>query len=273
MALTPDRGAAETVSGGERHSQHLFRGWSAPSVDRKTIKNLVDDIDANGYAQIDNFIPQDVLLSAKEFVQNTVTKNNNEYVGLVGRNAVEGTVMEALSRSPEFNRMLRDIYEAGTGQKAPEQNIYQVVRCLKGRTGLVHNFYFHYDSYVVTALLPIEIPTSGRTGDLFISMKRRKLHKMYIRNLVDKVIMQNKFSQRLLKRWAENGQQGFKRVKITPGNIYFFWGYNTCHANEPCEIENLRATALFHFGDPYTDSKLRKLTGKAELRENANPLN
>jgi hypothetical protein len=32
---------------------------------------------------------------------------------------------------------------------------------------------------------------------------------------------------------------------MIPGNLYFFWGYRTVHANEACDPDKIRATALW----------------------------
>ena len=48
------------------------------------------------------------------------------------------------------------------------------------------------------------------------------------------------------------------RIKLKPGNLYLFWGYRSIHTNEPCDPDKTRATALFHYVDPHTDSRLKR---------------
>jgi hypothetical protein len=48
-------------------------------------------------------------------------------------------------------------------------------------------------------------------------------------------------------------------IRMKPGSLYFFWGYRSVHTNEPCDPDKLRATALFHYGDPHQDSRTRAL--------------
>jgi len=57
-----------------------------------------------------------------------------------------------------------------------------------------------------------------------------------------------------------------KQIPMVPCNLYFFWGYRTVHANEACDPDKIRATALFHFGDPHANSGLRRFTGRAKSR-------
>jgi hypothetical protein len=75
------------------------------------------------------------------------------------------------------------------------------------------------------------------------------------------MLVDNKISQSVLKRVAQSGYFGVKRISLVPGNLYFFWGYRSIHTNELCDPDQLRSTALFHFADPHADSHL-----KARLR-------
>ena len=60
-------------------------------------------------------------------------------------------------------------------------------------------------------------------------------------------------------------------VKLEEGNIYFFYGYRTLHANLPVNPEYIRATLLFHFGNPHNDSFLIKaITQFGHWREEKN---
>jgi hypothetical protein len=85
-----------------------------------------------------------------------------------GKEAVAGTLLHKLSASPTFVNLLHQVCEQGSGRAAPNQSLYQVLRCLKGKSGLKHALYFRYDSFVVTALLPVMVcagsPVALRVG-------------------------------------------------------------------------------------------------------------
>jgi hypothetical protein len=110
---------------------------------------------------------------------------------------------------------------------------------------------FHYDSYVVTMLIPIEIPTVGKTGDFLMLPNTRGIRKARLLNLIDKVLLDNAVSQWLLRNLTARGIIRLTRIKMVPGNAYFFWGYRSIHTNEPCDPDRVRATALFHFANPH----------------------
>jgi hypothetical protein len=94
----------------------------------------------------------------------------------------------------------------------------------------------------------------------------RRMRRFYWQNLLDKVFLDNKVTQSILRKAFEAKRLGFKQVQMNPGSLYFFWGYRTIHANEACDPDLIRATALFHFGDPHTNAALRKFTGRATVR-------
>jgi hypothetical protein len=99
-----------------------------------------------------------------------------------GEETVAGTLLNELSASPAFVNLLQQVYEQGSGHPAPIQSLYQVLRCLKGKSGLTHSLRFHYDSYVVTALLPVIIPSPGSAGHLVMAPNRRPVRASYMFN-------------------------------------------------------------------------------------------
>jgi hypothetical protein len=118
---------------------------------------------------------------------------------------------------------------------------------------------FHFDSYVVTALLPIEVPAGRSTGELILLRNVRPIRKTYLANLADKVMLDNPLTQRVLRNIAARRADRSVRLPMVPGDLYFFWGYRSVHTNMPCDPDKVRATALFHFGDPHSDSRLKRL--------------
>ncbi|MEX3986200.1 hypothetical protein AB4Y45_45920 [Paraburkholderia sp. EG287A] len=43
-------------------------------------------------------------------------------------------------------------------------------------------------------------------------------------------------------------------MRLTPGNLYSFWGMRSLHANQACLPTSVRSTVLLHFGDPHEGS-------------------
>jgi hypothetical protein len=115
---------------------------------------------------------------------------------------------------------------------------------------------FHYDSYVVTALIPVEIPKRQESGDLIMLPNTRRIRRFYVLNLVEKILLDNILTQFILKHLTLSSLLPVTRIKLVPGNLYFFWGYRSIHTNEACEFDQVRATALIHYVNPHTGSWL-----------------
>ena len=222
-----------------------------PEVSDSTIKELVTTINTQGWASIPNFLAPADLEHMQSFVDTAISRSNGEYVHFNGRDSVAGSGLEELADSPSFQQLIRRIFEQGTGRTGPDQKFYQVLRCLSGESGQKNSLIFHYDSYVVTALFPIRIPDSGKSGDLVMLPNTRKVRSSYWVNAVDKMMLDNPLTQGVLRMAARHKRLSLSRVKMQPGNLYLFWGYRSVHTNEPCDPEKVRATALFHYANPH----------------------
>ena len=89
------------------------------------------------------------------------------------------------------------------------------------------------------------------TGDFLMLPNTRSIRRSYVSNVVDKAVLDNPLSQVLLRTLTKTGLLRPVRIRMVPGNAYFFWGYRSVHTNEPCDPERIRATALFHFANPH----------------------
>ena len=261
--LRPAPVAPPTCSGADRPY--------VPEITEETIINLVADMNRVGFGVVAGYLEPADLGDLRRFVESAVAAASGEYVVFTGEQAVAGTLLDKLSASPAFVNLLHKVYEHGSGRAAPDQSLYQVLRCLKGKSGLKHALRFHYDSYVVTALLPVIIPSQGSAGHLVMAPNWRPVRSSYLFNLLDKILLDNPATQFLLRHAFRSGLLKLKQIPMIPGNLYFFWGYRTVHANEACDPDKIRATALFHFGDPHADSALRRFTGRAKSRSRISP--
>ena len=225
-----------------------------PELSDIVLTKIVDDMNHRGFGIAADCIDSANLRSLRTFVENKVRDNGGEYIVFTGREEVRDTFLAHLSSSPEFMRACKVIYEKGTGSAAPNVPFYQVLRCLCGKTGEKQSLIFHYDSYVVTALIPVCIPSEGKLGDLIMLPNTRTIRKTYLHNLIDKVLLDNKLTQFLLREFIRYGRLQATKIRINPGNVYFFWGCRSIHANEPCDPQNIRATAVFHYVDPHASS-------------------
>jgi hypothetical protein len=223
-----------------------------PTIPTREIQELVGQLNTKGFACLPNYLQNDDLARVQSFVKVAVDRASKETVHIQNPEGFSGSGLEELAHSPGFRKLLHDLYEHGTGRPAIKEDFYQVLRCLSGRSGEKHSLNFHYDSYIVTALVPIEIPSEGRPGDLLIYPNVRKIRRNYLLNVVDKVLLHNALTQKVLRSCIDSKRLSPVRIKMVPGHLYLFWGYRSVHANEPCDPDAIRATALFHYANPHT---------------------
>ncbi|MBB5374040.1 hypothetical protein [Acidocella aromatica] len=255
-----------TAIANEQDAGLLLADLVLPEISDADVKRFAVEIDRQGFSVIPSYVGNEIVERLSALVTKIIERNSGEYAVLTGSTEISGTLLDTIGKTPQLNTLLRRVYAAGTGKTPPAQSLYQVLRCISGQTGLHQAYFFHYDSYVVTALLPILIPKEGRAGDLVMKPNTRRIRSSYLYNLFDKIIVDNKILQNFFKRQAIERRCGFKNVRVVPGNLYLFWGYRSLHANEPCDPKKIRATALFHFGDPHANNGLRKFTGRAKIR-------
>lgn len=221
------------------------------------IEHLAVDIDRTGYGYIVDYVTADEIAAARALAATSVDAAGGQYVCLTGNESVAGTVLAELPRSASFRRICEKLYSLGTGQTPPDEEFYQIFRCLTGSSSLAHSNRFHYDSYVLTALLPIALSDTKPFGDLVMLPNHRPIRRYYPLNVFDKVFVDNKFAQIAFRRAAARNSSKVTTISLQPGTMYFFWGYRSVHTNQPSDPLKLRATALFHLGNPHRNSRTR----------------
>jgi hypothetical protein len=224
------------------------------------VRRIAHQIDKDGIFCSANFLTVEDLNHMRNFVSSTITRRGKQTVSLK-RDELAGSGLDDLGNSVEFKALFSRLYSMGLGQPAPEVEFYQILRCLTGKSVAEHSLIFHYDSYAITALLPLEIPEFGRRGDFLIIPNTRGIRSNYLFNLADKAVLDNALTQRILRRRV-SGDKGMKHVPMVPGSLYLFWGYRSIHTNEPVDEGAVRATALFHYADPHADSYLKRQLGR-----------
>jgi hypothetical protein len=242
---------------------------SFPEISDESIARLTREMNEVGYSSLIGYLSEEQLGSAQEYVSSEMKKNKDQYFMHTGLDRISGTVLHSLATSPQlksaFERMLKKI---GRDQDSME-NPYIGVRCIKGQTGLNKSYQFHFDAYIITMLAPVVIPTEGeKTGDLLMYPNLRNIRSSSVVNLAEKFLYQSRFSITILREMIKRRILKPKILKLVPGNIYFFWGYRSLHANEPCATDALRATAIFHFGQPHKNSSIVKLIEKRIQQRN-----
>jgi hypothetical protein len=235
-----------------------------PPLAGDEIAALAAAIDRCGVGVLKAAVPLPLLERSRRYVDHELKQHGGQYFGLAGREWIEESPLAAVVHSNAIEAILKGLYRHATGEAPDLRPAAPSLRVLAGSVGLRHSYLFHYDSYVVTALVPLMIPSAPDElpGDLVLFPNLRRVRRNAIVNIIEKVMVESPLACRIWKsHWAQR-RFGAQVVKMEPGNIYFFWGMRSLHANQPCLPRSIRSTALFHFGDPHAGTFLKRLSAR-----------
>jgi hypothetical protein len=237
-------------------------------VSSSEIDQAVRDMAVQGYGRFPDLLSEQAIDEARRYVLDELSKHSGEYFSYAGADAVRGSLLAELGASSTFRDLFVQIYQRGLGRTAPETLLFQVLRVLSGQTGLKRAYQFHYDAFVVTALVPIAIPSGPgeKRGDLIIYPQLRNIRSNVLFNVLEKGLLQNPLARRMAR--SSLMQRSFKStvLRMRPRDVYFFWGYQSLHGNEPCLVTSVRATALFHYADPHEGNFVTKTIRAIRIR-------
>jgi hypothetical protein len=229
------------------------------------IPHLVDTLDRDGFACLENVVDSDWLAQAQADVNRQLGAHGARYFTIRRPADEAGTAADRFVHDPHITALMRDLTEATCPRGVVEsEDIYSVLRIIAGPRGSKGSHEFHYDASVVTMLVPLFMPRDGieGSGALVTIPNRRPYRKSVAANLVEKVITQNRFYQRYVAKGILARPERFAHV-LYPGNLYLFWGYRTYHGNLACIPDSKRATLLLHYGNPHGNSAVLRLIRQA----------
>ncbi len=232
-------------------------------------------LDQSGFACIEGAVSQHWLDQARRQVRDEIGRHGKKFFSLIRPADTPDSVFAEVAYDPALTDLLTRLVLHACPQAAIEQDgPYNVLRVIAGRTGDDGAYQFHYDSSVITAVVPIFIPerSEGPAGQLAVFANRRPLRRTVLGNLIEKITVQNRFAWQRARHAVSQHPEGHIR-QLQPGNIYLFWGYRTYHGNLPCGVDALRTTMLLHLGDPHGTSlvtrAIRALRARTEQRRRA----
>jgi len=224
-------------------------------TDEQQVQRLADEIDTQGFAKLSAAVTDEDLEQLRAWTDAQAQQHQGEYFAYHGEQMLAGSLLAGFWADPRLKHLLAGLYRRAANHDAASERIFPVLRCVQGTHGQRESNCFHYDASLVTALIPVFIPTEGaQQGDLMLFPNLRGVRSWVLFNVLEKALLQNRFTRSLICKGMQRGWLKPYVLKLEPGNIYFFWGYRTLHANQACSPDVKRATALFHFGDPHTGS-------------------
>ncbi|WP_152223457.1 hypothetical protein [Pseudomonas sp. SCB32] len=227
---------------------------------------LASSMDESGVGILHQIVPDAILVQMRSFIAHQIEQHDGQYFSFEGMEWTVDTCLRPLFEDAGLRALFRCLYERKMRTAPPSDRIFPVLRVLTGTHGLRHALNFHYDSYVVTILLPVLIPNrpDEPPGHLVMFPNLRDARRFAVVNILEKLLV-----EKLLKRaWRTPRVQQWlsaQIVPLTPGNLYFFWGMRSLHANQACLPTSVRSTVLLHFGDPHEGSVFKGLSHRLHV--------
>lgn len=238
-------------------------------------KNLEEKIfqklNHSGVAFIKNVISLKDLNNLQNIVKNSISKNGERYFTILNPLNKE---FNLLKEDKEFFLLSKNISEKKLSRTIRKEDFLSVLRVITGDKTKEKSYQFHFDAYILTILIPIFIPqTQSDNGHLILYPNLRKKIRYSFINFLEKIFYQNYLSRTIIKNLLKKSVNK-NIIKLKPGNIYFFWGYQSLHANLPIDPKLLRSTLLLHFGtvhdNSFADKFIKKFRHRMELKNAQN---
>jgi len=168
----------------------------------------------------------------------------------------------------ELINKLHQIAENVWNGPLEHQEPYIVSRVVT-HTSINESYRSHFDSHLVTIVIPIEVPKGEKylQGELLVQPNLRLFPNSEVVNIIQKL-----FYGSIVYRWylkknyiKMQEQNKLKVMDIGSFNNLVFNGLTTLHSNLPFKNEKTRRTLLIHYGDPNTKgigSWVRKLRNR-----------
>jgi hypothetical protein len=220
------------------------------------IKKMVSSIKSNGFVEISDFFKKEVIESTTDYINGSRKSLKTDSFSLRYYDMEPCTFTELQQSTHLKEFLIRILEESGINSKESDV-IHHVIRCTSG--GKDANKY-HFDAYDLTLLMPIITPDDDNLlcGDLIVFPNTRKFSTNLLKNILFKLTFQNKTANKIAtKNWFKKAFNA-TTVKVKPGNAYLFYGFRSYHGNIAVDSSLVRATALFHYHDPFSGSKLIK---------------
>jgi hypothetical protein len=217
---------------------------------------LVEELNRTGFVCLENAVDQDWLERARSHIKSLLNTHGERFFSIVRPGDESGSPAREMASDPQLHRLIRDLTLSACPRGVePGADIYNVLRIIAGPKSEEGSLLFHYDASVVTALVPIFMPANELRpcGELVTFPNRRPFRRSAAVNLIEKLLVQNRWSRRRAKRTFDAAPDDHLQL-LHPGNIYLFWGYRTYHGNLPSAPNSLRATMLLHYGNPHGDN-------------------
>jgi hypothetical protein len=227
------------------------------------LEEIASHLKEHGFYCLEKSLDPKALAAFQNEIKSLVSVKGKRYFSLINPYKDSESNFSLLDKSLNLKKFLFELARSGTEKDVSKSEILNVLRIVTGEKADGQSLKFHYDATVITALVPIMIPAGSveNSGHLLAHRNLRNIRKSALVNIAEKLILQNQIAQKIISIFTLRKVENYI-CELKEGNIYFFYGYRTLHANLPVSPDYVRATLLFHFGDPHNDSFLIRSVAK-----------
>lgn len=232
-------------------------------------------LNADGLLELRNIFTDEFIAACRSQVDDELQKRGARYFTIANISEQPGSNLAELRKSQQLMEFLAGLCEMAGLPKTDEPLLQgNNLRVIAGGDSMSQAFNFHFDSSILTMLLPIYIPSGEdiKSGHLLAKPNFRPFGQNVVTNLIGKSIYQNKLARWVLMRQFFKGKWSKNIARLKPTSAYLFWGVRTLHANLPCASDHKRATALFFFGRPNVNDPIINWVEKRRYKQEANIL-
>ncbi len=222
-----------------------------------SVPELVAALDRDGVVEIPGLVTQEWIEASREHLSDNLREFGARDFTVIDPDSTSHRPASDLVTDPTLIEFLQRTAELRWPRaRGDEHRLPSFLRVLAGPERHETPGLLHYDAYVVTIVIPIELPTGSigdPLGELIVLPNHRPFRRTLAMHAADKLLTHNRrYRARVTRRALQRREETV--VRMTPGNGYAFWGYRAFHGNLPCAPDQLRATLIVHYGDPHAGS-------------------
>jgi hypothetical protein len=235
-----------------------------------TVDVIADKLESEGIVCLEKVVSEDWLKAARSAIPQHVANHGDSDFLVANPGDEPNTPSWEILSNPDLSNLLAGVSAVGHDGAGDLDQLQSGLAVRTGRAEPSSGNLFHYDSCVVTMVLPIVIPNgeTGACGELVAIPNMRPFRHSLAAHAVDKLLTHNR---RYRKRLARNAIEYPSKyiVELLPGNAYLFWGYRTFHGNLPCAAGVQRVTLVVQSGEVHRPSlglSLARVVSRRRLR-------
>ena len=220
-----------------------------------------EDYLKEGFLEVQNFFSEYQFEILKNFVDNKIIENKNKSFFLTS--STNSDIDAFFKNNWDIKEKIENTIKRFNFVKKTDDN-YESYKCLRVlKNSRIKNQVrdFHFDSHILTILIPIYIPNreGSENGHLMMSPKLRSETKNIFMNIFQKFFYQNRILSHLTKYAWFQKKINLKKIILKPKSIFIFNGFTNLHGNLEIYEGDTRATLLIHAYDLFKNSKLVSL--------------